>query len=329
MRSVAGHRRYIGWSARSKAIAVLLVSGLVSGCAGLAGVVLAPLVFPAAMAGGDLALRASYEGDRKSAAETGLASRTFAYPLLFVDEEVLPSVGKSHGWRTHGGNPPSCMSAVLVSRSSMPSPSAEAGLRVRVKCFYIGGPWPSSLYPNPSTVVVVSSVGPGDDEAARAFGVEILDALGAYLAGFKPQTADKVLDQDVAAVRAAIAKLSEGWFTRVDILDQDAASNIYRVGYRTPNGGRSVTMNIALAGVGSTTTVTVVGDASQSEGAFRWDAMLFLRDRWRKAGSGPGRGASSRIDAYRPQHQPRRDDREQREQRQAPELEGHAQQLGR
>lgn len=37
-------------------------------------------------------------------------------------------------------------------------------------------------------------------------------------------------------------------------------------------------MNIALAGVGSTTTVTVIGDGSLSEGAFRSDALLFLHD---------------------------------------------------
>jgi hypothetical protein len=191
---------------------------------------------------------------------------------------VLPSVGKSRGWRIDGGKSRSCTSAVVVSKSSAPSPSAEAGVRVRVKCFYVGGPWPSSLYPNPSTVVAVSSVARGDDEAARTFAVEILDALSTYLASLEPQTADKVLDQDVAVVRAAIAKLSEGWFTRVGILDQDTASNFYRVDYRTPNGGRSVTMTIALAGIGSTTTVTVVGDGNQPEGAFRSDALLFLHD---------------------------------------------------
>lgn len=278
MRSVASHRRNVGWSGRSGAIAVLLVSGLVSGCGGLVGVVVAPLAFPAAMAGGDLALQASYDAGRKSAAGNGLASRTFAYPLLVVDEEVLPGVGESRGWRIDGGRSRSCMSAVVVSRSSAPSPSADAAVRVRVKCFYVGGPWPSSLYPNPSTVVAVSSVAPGDDEAERTFAVELLDALSTYLASLEPQTADKVLGQDVAAVRAAIAKLSEGWFTRVDILDRDTASNIYRVEYRTPNGGRSVTMTIALAGTGSKTTVTVVGDGSQPEGAFRSDALLFLHD---------------------------------------------------
>lgn len=168
------------------------------------------------------------------------------------------------------------MSAVVVSRSGAPPPGASAG--VRVKCFYIGGPFPSFAYPNPSTVVVVSKVGPGDDETARTFGLEILDALDSYLASVRPQIVETVIEQDVETVQAALARLAEGWTRRVDILGRDAASNRYRVEYRAPQGGRSVTMNIAFAGVGSTTMVTVVGDASQSDGAFRTDARWFLHD---------------------------------------------------
>lgn len=112
--------------------------------------------------------------------------------------------------------------------------------------------------------MVVSRVDPGSDEAARAFGVEILDALGAYLASVKPQAVEKVFNEAVAAVQAAIAKLSNGWPRKIDILERDPASTLYKVEYWY---GKWTTMNIGLAGV---------GDGSLSEGAFRRGAALFL-----------------------------------------------------
>lgn len=199
MRNVAGHRRPIGWSGSAGAIAVVLVSGLLAGCE-IFVMPLATIALSGAIVVADLSASASYEAGRKSAIEAGLASTEFAHPLLVVEAEAVPTVAIKHGWTIDGGTSPSCMNAVVVSRPSAPSPGGEAGARVRVQCFYVGGPWPSSVYPNPSTVVVASRVGPGDDEAARAFGVEILDALGTYLASVKPQSVDKVFDQDVAAV---------------------------------------------------------------------------------------------------------------------------------
>lgn len=256
---------------------MLLISGLLAGCEVLV-LPLATIALSGAMVGGDLAARSSYEAGRKSAIETGLASREFAYPLLVVEAEAFPTVAIKRGWTVDGGTSRSCMNAVVVSKSSASSPSGEAGVRARVKCFYIGGMWPSSVYPNPSTVVVVSSVAPGDDEAARAFGTEILDALGAYLASVRPQAVDKVFDNDVAAVHAAIGNLSEGWARKIDILERDSTANVFKVEYRSPLGAKWTTMNIALAGVGSKTTVTLVGNGSLSEGAFRSDALLFLHD---------------------------------------------------
>ena len=277
MRSVESHRRLVGWSGRSGAIALLLVSALLAGCEVLV-MPIATIAVSAAMVGGDLAARASYDASRKAAIDSGLANREFGYPMLVVEEEAFPAVAISRGWTIDGGKSRSCGNAVVVSGSRAPLPPAEAGVRVRVKCFYVGGPWPSSPYPDPSTVVVASSVVPGDDDAARAFGVEILDALGAYLASVEPQAVDKVFDEDVAAVRSAIARLADGWSRKIDILERDTTSSAYRVEYRSPVGAKWTTMNIGLTGVGATTTVTVVGDGSLSEGAFRSEAVMFLHD---------------------------------------------------
>lgn len=92
---IRGSRHRAHPAAVPGAIGVLLVSALLSGC-GFAGL-LAPIAVSTAIGVGELAGSASYDAGRRSVSENSLASRTFAYPLLVVDEEVLPSVATSRG----------------------------------------------------------------------------------------------------------------------------------------------------------------------------------------------------------------------------------------
>jgi hypothetical protein len=253
---------------------VLLASIPLSGCEVLV-VPVAEIAVQAAIVGADASGRASYASARQSAVETGIASRTLEYPLLVVTAEALPRVVKIRGWKIVDGNLRSCAEPVVISNDSVPS-GGKPAVSVRVKCFAVGGPFPSSIYPAPSTVVVMSTVGSGDDDGARRFAAEILDELEMYFADVKPQTAGEVFHYDMSAVRGGIASLATGWTRKVDITERDAAPNVYRVDFRSPVASGWVQMTVTLTADDSNTTVTVVGNGKRSEPEFRSDAVMFF-----------------------------------------------------
>ncbi len=264
------------WAGVLRVSGVLLASTLLFGCEVLV-VPLAGLAVQTAVVVADASTSASYASARQSAVETGIASRTLEYPLLVVTEEALPRVVKIRGWKIVDGNPRSCGEPVVISNDSVPSGGSLA-VSVRVNCFYVGGPFPSSRHPAPSTVVVMSRVGAGDDDGARRFAAEIIDELEKYFADVKSQTADEVFHYDMSAVRGGIARLAAGWTRKVDITERDAAPSVYRVDYRSQVASAWVQMTVTLTADASSTTVTVVGDGKRSEAEFRSDAVMFFYD---------------------------------------------------
>ena len=276
MQSSASRCSRTRWAGALRVSGVLLASTLLSGCEVLV-LPIAEIAVQAAIVGVDASGRASYAAARQSAVETAIASRTLEYPLLVVTEEALPRVVKIRGWKIVDGNLHSCGQPVVISNDSVAS-GGKAAVSVRVKCFYVGGPYPSSVYPAPSTVVVMSSVGSGDEEGVRRFAAEILGELEKYFAGIKPQTAGEVFHYDMSAVRGGLATLAAGFTRKVDIIERDAAPNVYRVEYRSPIGSAWVQMTVTLTADDSNTTVTVVGDAKRSEAEFRSDAVMFFHD---------------------------------------------------